>query len=1838
MVAPALIYLGVTAGVWAGRRLLTYLPSGPIVHTRTSATLSGMSTNEGDAIPLLYGRVRIFSPVLAWVAGTEGYAESDGDKTATQYRARMLMLLGIPPEQHQRIKVHALWVGDRKYVFPVPPDTSGDSNVFVDLPDFLGGFGAGGGIRGDFDLMGPNDLSGNIADVGQDFPPDDPVPGFRGFAKVDLDGHQIDNRPDLKFGWRIGESPSTPPYSFEVSCLPVDEAAAPDYYKTVGLDGANPAGVLHDLLTARRKGNLDEALLDLTSFEDAAATLLTERHAFSLVITDDITVADIIEKVLNQIDAVIYEAPLTGLLTLKLIRADYDASLLPLFDESNTAGPPDIEDILWPQVTNDVKVEFPNRVRDYLADSRNATDTSVIGYTDPRCVVVEYPGCCDASTAAFLATRTLRSMGTPLQRYTFTANRDGAGATIHPGAAIRYSCADDGVDELVLRVVDAKAGPLEDGNVVISAVVDIFGVDRAAFDPDLEMLEPVGDLVTPPPVMTTLIEEAPAWLIRKAIDAGNLAIEDQFRLLHIAIPNARDVKYKAVIEIPDYFERPRDIADQFFSAYGRLAEPYLRTAEPYDTTGVDVEGVVGALTLRNATSADVQVYGTNVALIFSAAGAEWIAFGAYTGDVPTFTMDNVYRGLGDTPAIDHPAGAFVVFLQAGGWQGSTRKIGINATQLAQVVTTRIVPSSSGQAALATADADPTDVTITARAVRPYPPADYALDGLKELTGTDQVEVGAVTSTWKRRDRASVYLLPGNLIDSGTITEGGGTIRYSHFGKPARMVDADPMPLRPSAYAPQYTDEITRVVDLGMAGHGELDISIRAKQSADDEYEAHRDPSILVDAPHWRNLLQNGDFSDGTTGWIATAGTISIGNTTATSLGNNGSGYAQRASGSPVTFYQEVFMGGFPGFAGTLPNPAIGTTARASWYEHRNGDADDTVTVVLGAYDAAGGLLGSTTVAAHIPSASGWQQNSTSLVLPTGTYALRLTFTLTAVADGQPSNIIARTRMTLGQNTGSRLTNAGFETAALASWTTGSGAWRQPTATPYELGNYAAGGAAGTCTLYQEDTVPTGFEGGAVALVEFAYCRDDVDDTGTLTLAAYNAAGTLLDFDRLTVDPLASPLLTWATARVVLTLPYTTDHVRVTLTALRATGAGNASICFDDVRLTYHKELQVRWEADMDFSFPVIQPMPPTIARWWQDITNNDGVGGGVSCPTAGLWGGDRAASLLPNAPRMEDGGVTYVTDAVFPYDDTHGLTGEYDGTTTVTSAIEFTGTADLYTLSQDPAFGHADRIAVLAWIKVDPTRWAAAATGILGRLHADRGWSLELTATGKVRAKLVGTLATVTLDSTQTVTYGVPHMVGLHHQQSTNLLYLIVDGVVTSTSTAAVGIVKSDPLPRTAFRIGRANESQTVFPGQIARVYIWKGVPGVMPEAADLAALYTHATDPSGLLDVTDPGINAADVVMCQVRGGVVATTNGDVRLMRFRAGQVPIPNIAGITSGNTEGDAHGLASGLAITNAAPDAMTSWTAGGDCVITSGIADAEGFDHAVQLTAATGYAIGAIAPTATATMRLSMWVKMEVPGAIKVELRNNSGTLIGAAVTTSTLYTLWQRLDVALTWDNSTPAAATIRIYPAVLGVSKTIYVSTVVVHQNGDFYPTIWPAPLLGDRTMTADVKWSLSEAITADPASRLGIEGEIHVTGHMAKAPALAATIATLYGTGNDGIRTIRVDASGDLFYDAGNAAGTVVTSEVAPIDAYWVADLGFGVRAQWNRAGLTHSGAFAGLWFLDMPSDAYRYADNDVAAAITHELTNPVNRFEIGPFVGLLDRVVLRTREQEWWVPVAA
>jgi hypothetical protein len=1810
--------LGIQVGLWAINKYL--LDDRQKLPKPKPEGLEFAQTKIGSPIPYLAGTVRVDNSVLAWHGNHS--AKPYGVNQFT-YGLDMVLELGVPmwdeaaaPWSSWRAtrppKVRRVWWGDKEILLKdsgLQKVLTHASENFVTLQ--LGSDGMLNVRMSFFDGRSDQTLTGLMRDAlllaGT---ADELIPGYRHKMLLGIYAGGV-------AGSTIGFNPRVPAISAEVQALG-PEAISVD---------ANPAWVLYDLLCRPVFGlGFDPDDVDIASFEAAADTLTGEGHGCSIVIQTTEEAPRVFASVLAQIDADIFIDPATGLLRLRLIRADYDPGTIPVLDADNVIGWPTIETVSDRSLVNAVNVHFTDRSRGYKDDiaAAQSDDTGALRPNQRNVLDFQAPGCTTAALARVIAARELSVGSQPLTSIRARVNREFYDVVI--GDAIKVNLPDDQIENQVFRVMHADLGQLADGAIELVLIRDVFDQVAGAY--------PVPEAETEPtllPLRTRLATEAPWWLQYRGFVDGVLASLADQRLLAAAVAepdaplanNARhDSESGGLTGDLSTTTPAADVPQQFFRATATVATAYPATAAPYDTTtGIVIENTGGVLPNSallwdelGATEAQIASYGTCLALL----GEELIAFRSVTNlGAGQYRLNNVWRGLLDTVPADHAIGARLYLLD-------TDAIGRRAWPDDFHARVSAIPSYKIYAGSDGVDGSD-DLEIAGRASRELPAADlrirgYDLDGtarspaatqtyplLGDFVAASRLEA-AVDVAARARTLEHPYVVRGD--DATSYPAAAGTT-WALYGQ---KHGEDEVAI--TGYGALATPNATAAL-LGEVGHGDIDIILHTV--GPDGRRGWQSPRARVIAPTWRDLLANGsaDYAALLPGWTADMGTWAV-QTGTSSLSRTATGrWLQPSVGADgvARIEQVVAVSGFT---------PTGLVALATLYARGfDGDATDTATITIIALDANGGTLATGSAAAFAAPTTHWRRGEHELTLPAGTASVAVRVTLDSDDEATPDVGVTRVQLQVGQMSDELLTDPSFD-GGLGSWTNVSNSFVLNTANVHSSRNgtlnAAQGGAFASSEIRQDVAIPTGYAYG-VALLTLARSTTIAGDTGTVTLEVLDGGGAVLASATTGAEhSFPGGVDTWERRRLAVQLPDGAVTLRTRLIATRAAGAGNSGACFDDLSLRVHKDLDPVFEHDFDFSAPLWRVAPVNWQRAWLDWPT-------LSAAPIMVWDG---ASVTPSVQPSEqlDGPAFAWSDASTPdpaafvgyWDvgpDADDVDGDLEHVTSIdayqlTRAIAASA-VDLQVSGDDDvsgeeygAFAVDEDFSVAILFRTDEPTFGGAC-GLVGRRgNTGLGWGLRLDATGQLQCVMQGASGTATATGGTSLADRAPHWAFLVHDAAATTLRLYDDrGSVVTASTAAIGSIAAAGAP---LRIGRDGPASATGGLQIARVLIWRA----KLEVADIAAIapvILDSGDPTGFAG----GFTSNRVVWLPGPDGA-----DGARLVRY---PVNTSHVAYWASG------YGLALTAGNTNKIPshdftdgDFWNAETA--NVALTHDLVDPTGLPRGVRVTTTSadeGITCRPVTMGVGTPLSVVLWARTAdgVARTLKVQLIDD----VPATIDTETvaLTGLWQRFTVSLgPWANSTPEA-TLRF---ALDSTGSFDLAHVLWAGFGSDIP-------LAVQDAGVTISDTERDHVDTIPA-QANHEGELYVEGVALMAtPTAGATIVSVDDGSTDlGKRAIEIAAAAVPRFAHHDDTPTQTNTDGAAID--WSA--AWTLRARWNRLELPESlGEQVGL-VVDGSADSETYAALAYSVGASSLAAIRIGGGGPGPTTSpnaVIRRVVVRVRE---------
>lgn len=690
------------------------------------------TAQEGRAIPIVYGTVKLAAPNVVWYGDllvsaikkkSGGFFGLFAQKVVVGYKYFVGMQLALCHGAVDSI-IQILAEDDKDVPFSTQtingPAGEDYLRLTINAPELFGGDDKEGGISGTLDFyrgLETQEGSSYLTAQASYFSTLlglTPAPPYRGLC------HAVARKMYL------GTSPFIKPLAFVVRRLP-NALGLGAAFSNLGCD-ANPAEILYDLMRSAIYGlGIPASRFNLASFRAAAQTLAGECMGMSIIIDSPAAADQVIQDILRHIDGVLYTDPRTGLWTLELTRADYDPNTLLHLTEADLLDAPEFTRGSWEDTLNEVKIEYIDRDNNFKKATVQAHESAnhATRGGDISSDTLNFHGFSNAGLAQRIAARELKALSFPLGKWTIRAKRQAG--QLRFGRPFRLSWAPLCISNMVLRATALRSGRLEDGGIEIDAVEDIFGIGFTGYSSPgaSQWQDPFGD---PAPPTAQLALEAPYFLT-----AG-----DRFLLAAAVRANSIDLGFEIWSDEGGGFYRSH-VAESFAPS-GLLAGAYLRTTAALDTVGFTVQS---GRDLERLVSTDAagRARGDNLCLIDN----EIISWTTVTdnGD-GTFTLAGTVRGSLDTLPADHATGARVWFFSDGSspsteepyasdFSGNIKCLPFNTRGVVDIGAVSAVP-----------------FTLASRAQKPYPPGKVQVNGDFWPAGITYMGDGVLT--WQHRIR------------------------------------------------------------------------------------------------------------------------------------------------------------------------------------------------------------------------------------------------------------------------------------------------------------------------------------------------------------------------------------------------------------------------------------------------------------------------------------------------------------------------------------------------------------------------------------------------------------------------------------------------------------------------------------------------------------------------------------------------------------------------------------------------------------------------------------------------------------------------------------------------------------------------------------------------------------------------------------------------------------------------------------------------------------------------------------------------------------------------------
>ena len=568
-----------------------------------------------------------------------------------------------------------------------------------------------------------------------------------------------------------GVESGTSPYPKAWSFLPkrtqiLDDGTPQWYLAKADISGdLNAAHVLRECYTCTGWGLGYSASLIDTSWTAAADTLYTEGFGVSRHWHDaNESIEDLIKDVLETIDGKIYSDPETGLFVLKLARAVLGE--LETFDESDIESLDDFGRPLYGEIPDVVNVCITD-VLNNTVTSIPDHDIAVMDLQGGKSIAIrkDFFAITKPALGGKVAGRLRQQITSMLAMMTIKGKRTMAHLRPYDVFKLSYPArgAVPAIVQLVVRVIDANYGTLENGQVILHCTEDVFATQDAIFSapPATGWTDPVSDPAAAP---NRLLLETPFWtLVHDAGISGALALDSDAGFLLVAAQKPSN-------DALDYELLVRDSPTGDFIADGRgYFTPTATLAETMPLNAA--EQIVDLANIVNLNQVAVNTY--------AMVGSEILKVTAV--DI-TNSRVTLARGVLDTVPAAHSITDRIWFLESVSYM-----VGNEYTVTNQPGVKILPRTAKGQYAEGSATAYNADA-FDSRAIRPYPPGNFKINAVSYPSSFS----GEPTITWAHRDRTQqiTELVEHDAAGIGPeagvtytlkIYDAGDTLRHTETG-------------------------------------------------------------------------------------------------------------------------------------------------------------------------------------------------------------------------------------------------------------------------------------------------------------------------------------------------------------------------------------------------------------------------------------------------------------------------------------------------------------------------------------------------------------------------------------------------------------------------------------------------------------------------------------------------------------------------------------------------------------------------------------------------------------------------------------------------------------------------------------------------------------------------------------------------------------------------------------------------------------------------------------------------------------------------------------------------
>ncbi len=495
------------------------------------------------------------------------------------------------------------------------------------------------------------------------------------------------------------------------------------------------------LTTPKRGGTADVA--DIGASFDAAADQLADEGFFLSVPYSDFADADsCIKEIQRHVDCQVYQDKSTGKWEIELIRPNYTVAALPLLDDSLVTDWSGLEDVAPTEAPNQLTITYTKRNTDEPGSETRANVAAVRkrGRVIPA-EPVDYPFITYRPLAMKVCLRDVGTISAPRKMGTLTLRYLPDG--LHLGSAVRLTNTILQLSDFVVRITEISEPDGIDNSVTIKVAEDRFVLGATLTDNEVGQ-----DTIAAQPADPRVVMEAPYYVL--AITGGQTDTDDElaanentgFLMAAAGAPMPQSLSAALAVDSGSGYVQTQDMA---FSPVATLQSALTREAD--DVTVL----ITPSLGLETVEANSLASIGDEIVRVDNM---------TVSGSLIELTIG---RGCVDTVPVAHALGGKIIFWGPGDPDEDRYIDG-------QMVDVKMMTHTVYDD-LEVADAPVDTVTFASRAIRPYPPGDFKVNG----SYADDQALADVVLTWAHRDRLlQTTLVPEDHADGDIGPEAGTT--------------------------------------------------------------------------------------------------------------------------------------------------------------------------------------------------------------------------------------------------------------------------------------------------------------------------------------------------------------------------------------------------------------------------------------------------------------------------------------------------------------------------------------------------------------------------------------------------------------------------------------------------------------------------------------------------------------------------------------------------------------------------------------------------------------------------------------------------------------------------------------------------------------------------------------------------------------------------------------------------------------------------------------------------------------------------------------------------------